>query len=473
MSDHGRIDRRRFGTLAAGAAALAAPPARAQSRPNFVFILSDDHRWDALGFLKPWLPTPNLDRLAREGAHFRNAFVTTSLCSPSRASLLTGQYASRHGVQNNRTPWRDQNLTYLELLHAAGYYTGFIGKWHMPGQGLPDLVGQNKLDHMVSFSIGTGQGIYNNCPLVVNGKPALGPGYITDVLTSHALDFMREAGDRPFCLYLSHKAVHDPFTPPERYAGSLKGAPFHPMNHAERRLPVGAVHANQLAHFNRNQQGYYETLRGVDDSVGAVLKFLDERGLAGNTVVVYAGDNGYFWGEHGLIDKRYAYEESMRIPLLLRWPGRCPAGLKVSDLTLNIDLAPTLLAAAGLNVPASMQGQSWLPLLRAYDPRVYEGGTGELGFGARPDRIIPAADFSRESFLYEYFSDPPFPHPPIRAIRTRDWKLVTYPGTRFMDELYHLAADPREEKNLIGSGEAAKVEKNLRAELARLIREVV
>ena len=419
--------------------------------PNIVFILTDDQRYDAFGFMQPWLPTPNLDRIAREGAHLRNAFVTTSLCSPSRASLLTGQYASRHGVQNNVTPWRDSNVSFLELLKHTGYRVGFIGKWHMPGKGLPDLVGQGKVDRMVSFTAVGGQGQYIDCPLVIDGQPVPGHGYITDVLTGYALDFMRSAADHPFCLYLSHKAVHDDFVPPEKYKGSLAGAPFHKLNPFERRLPIGAYHVLREMGFKQNQEHYFETLRGVDDSVGEVLKYLDEQGLAQNTIVVYAGDNGFFWGEHGMIDKRYAYEESMRIPLLLRWPAGCAAGTKVDEMTLNIDLAPTLLSAAGLVVPANMQGQSWLPLL---------GG--------------PVAPGSfRERFLYEYFRDPGWAHPAVRAVRTRDWKLITYPGSRFGDELYNIAADPSEAKNLIADPAQSARQQELRAELTRLERAAV
>lgn len=436
---------------AAGSSLLPLSRGRAgSSRPNLIFILTDDHRFDAFGFMdKPWLKTPNLDRLAREGVHFENSFVTTSLCSPSRASFLTGQSASCHGVKNNFTPWREDNVTFLELVHAAGWRTGFIGKWHMPGRGVPDLKGQGKVDRMVSFSAAGGQGIYHDCPMIEDGRRIKPRGYITDVLTDYALEFMNESKDRPFCLYLSHKAVHHDFTPPERHRGKLANAPLNEMEDNERGFPMGLVHVPQRMNFTRNQQRYYEALMGVDDSVGRVLDLLDEQGRAENTLVVYAGDNGYFWGEHGLIDKRYAYEEGIRIPHLMRFPALLPdGGLKAGELVLNLDLAPTMLEAAGIAAPSSMQGKSYLEADR---------------LGGR--------EF-RESFLYEYFRDPGFPHPEMRAVRTPDWKLITYPDSkRFPDELYHLAEDPGERNDLINDPAAAKKLAELRAELARLEKE--
>ncbi|HUT55276.1 MAG TPA: sulfatase [bacterium] len=441
-------------TMAAGAAAGALAGRRAlagAARPNIIFILTDDHRYDAFGFMdKPWLKTPNLDRIAAEGAHFKNSFVTTSLCSPSRASFLTGRYAHCHGVMNNLTPWRDSNVTFLEILHGQGYDTAFIGKWHMPGKGVPDLAGQGKADRMVSFNFVGGQGVYNDCPLVVDGKDTKRKGYITDVLTQYALEFMNRPRSRPFCLYLSHKAVHYDFVPPDKYKGALKDAPLHEMEQNERDYPMGLIHVPQLAKFKEGQQGYYEALMGVDDSVGAVLKFLDDKGLAENTLIVYAGDNGYAWGEHGLIDKRYAYDESMRIPHLMRYPRLVPGGGKAVDqMVLNIDLNPTILSAAGVAVPTAVQGKSCLELVQG------------------------KSDQWRASFLYEYFKDPGFPHPPIRAVRTEDWKLVTYPGSekRFPDEMYHLAADPAERHDLAADPAAAGKKAELAAELKRLIEE--
>jgi N-acetylglucosamine-6-sulfatase len=442
--------------MAAGAAAMM-PGLRAagsDTRPNIVFLLIDDQRYDAMGFMGkyPWLKTPNMDRLAREGVHFRNSFVTTSLCSPSRASFLTGQYASCHGVMNNATPWLDSNVTFLELLHAAGYDTGFIGKWHMPGKGIPDLTGQGKVDRMVSFSYATGQGVYNDCPLIVDGQKHKQKGYITDVLTEYAIDFLDRKRKSPFCLFLSHKAVHAFFVPPDRYQGVLKDADLPRLQPMTKDLPLGIINKQQRSKFDENVQKYYEALLAVDDSVGAVLDWLDTRGAAENTLVVFVGDNGYFWGEHGLTDKRYPYEEGIRIPHLVRYPALAPdGGRTVSEMALNIDLMPTLLDAAGIDTPRGVQGKSYLGL-------------------ARGERVA-----WRDSWLYEYFLDPAFPNPPMKGVRTRDWKYITYPHPkpkkRLPDEMYNLAEDPGEMNDLAGDPAFADKKKELAKELKRLERE--
>jgi len=451
-------------TMAAGAAAGGMLPlARsrgAQTRPNIVFVLIDDQRYDAMGFMgKPWLKTPNMDRLAREGVQFENSFVTTSLCSPSRASFLTGRYAHCHGVMNNATPWLDSNLTFLEILHAQGYRTGFIGKWHMPGEGVPDLANQGKVDRMVSFSFGTGQGRYNDCPLIIDGQKTKKKGYITDVLTDYALEFLKdldrysydeddEGISRPFCLYLSHKAVHAFFNPPKRYEGVLKDAPLPRLEPQTRDLPLGLINAQQRSRFDKNVQGYYEALMAVDDSLGSVLDYLDAKGLSENTLVIYTSDNGYFWGEHGLTDKRYAYDEALLIPHLIRYPRLIPeGGKKVSEMVLNIDLAPTVLSAAGIEPPPVMQGRSWLDLAQG--------------------RTMPW----RDSFLYEYFRDPAFPNPRIKAVRTREWKYITYPDSKYPDEMYNLIEDPREKNDLAFDPAYADKKNELIGELKRLEKE--
>jgi len=454
------LNRREF-LKATGGAALGlfflrnAAFSNVSGKPNIVFILTDDHRYDALGFMnKPWLKTPSMDRLAGEGVQFTNSFVTTSLCSPSRASFLTGQYASRHGVRDTHTPLPDDSVTFLEVLRAAGYHTGFIGKWHMSGKGIPDLVARGKADRMVSFSVNFGQGAYFDCPLIIDGMEKHQEGYITDVLSDYALEFLDDRGNKPFCLYLSHKAVHDDFRPPERYRGKLDDAPL-PQREAAPfdRYPVAPSQEILLDNFERNQQGYYEALMAVDDSVGRVLDYLDEKGLAENTLVVYAGDNGFLWGEHGLIDKRYAYEESIRIPHLLRWPGLIPeGGKKVAEMVLNIDLLPTILHAAGIKTPGGVQGKSYLALCAGNNTPW------------------------RKSWLYEYFGDFGFPQPPIRAVRTEDWKLITYKKSymqtrKFQDEMYHLAEDPGERNNLIDDPARADKRKELLRELKRLMKE--
>ncbi|MGH0037872.1 MAG: sulfatase-like hydrolase/transferase [Myxococcota bacterium] len=407
--------------------------------PNVVFILSDDHRWDFAGHAgHPFAETPALDRLAAEGVRFERAYVTSSLCSPSRASFLTGMHPHRHGVWNNFTPWSDRNRTFLEYLSRAGYATAFIGKWHMPG-GLPELRG---VDHFVTFTNLGGQGRYEWCPLVVDGQEEPSrTRYIATELTDRALAWLGANHERPFALVLSHKNVHAGFTPDEPDRGSAgevriawpPGA--HPWTHM---LDAQYTHLS-FAPLDDLVRRYAEAIRSMDREIDRVLRFLDARGLAHDTLVVYASDNGYLWGEHGLVDKRWAYEESIRIPLLVRFPasGHAPGTLR-EQLVANIDLAPTLLDLAGVAIPERMQGRSWLPLLRGPD--------SDSDSDSESD---PAAAF-RESLLYSYFFEPPYPTPSIRALVTSRYKYVESDGRP--PELFDLEADPREQRNLLDDG---------------------
>ena len=239
-----------------------------QTRPNILFILSDDHRWDALSQLgHPVVNTPSLDRLAREGVLFDNAFCTTSLCSPSRASFLTGMYAHNHGVKNNMTPWNNAHVTFLETLHQAGYETAFIGKWHMPGE-FPKLRG---LDRFVTFTVDGGQGRYFNCPLIVDGEEiASRKEYITEELTDYALEFLDQRGDKPFCLYLSHKAVHLQFFPPKELDHLYDGAELNLPREADNWVGVtdGNFYPKALTSLYRD---YLECLVAMDQQIGRVL----------------------------------------------------------------------------------------------------------------------------------------------------------------------------------------------------------
>ena len=401
-----------------------APPRLAPGAPNVVFILSDDHRFDAMGHAgHPFVETPSLDRLAAEGVRFTRAYVTSSLCSPSRASFLTGTYPHRHGVWNNFTPWSAENQTFLEHLGAAGYATAFIGKWHMPG-GLPELRG---VDHFVTFTAVGGQGVYEWCPLVVDGREEPShTRYIATELTNRALAWLdlQEAG-RPFALVLSHKNVHAGFLPDEPERSRYADAPL--------ALPPGAhtwsgMTLAQYVHLNAQPleasvRRYAEAVVSLDREIGRLLDSLAERGLEEGTVVVYASDNGYLWGEHGLVDKRWAFEESIRVPFLVRYPasGHRP-GESRDALVANVDLAPTLLELAGLPVPDWMQGASLAPLLRD-----------------------PAASV-RDAFFYAYYEEPPYPVPSVRALVTPQYKYAEY--DREPPQLFDLEADPRERENL-------------------------
>jgi arylsulfatase A-like enzyme len=418
-------------------------------RPNIIFILTDDHRWDCLGAMgHPFLKTPNMDRIANEGLLFENAFVTTSLCSPSRASFLTGQYASVHGVKNNFSRWdENKNRTFMEHLKGAGYDTAFIGKWHMPGGRLPQLPG---VDLFVSFTRKDGQGDYFNCPLYVNHQltPNRTP-YITEELTDYALDFVTSDRQNPFCLYLSHKAIHHDWKPPDHLKGRYRKAPLDHLAPESDKYNTW-THLNWLEGTMGNMHNVYrrycECLVSVDEQVGRLLTALEEKDLLDNTVIVYAGDNGYMWGEHRLYAKHYPYEESIRIPYLVRAPRHLLSapGRRAGQMILNIDLAPTLLDMAGVPIPTAMQGQSFLPVMRS-----------------------PYA-VGRSAWVYELFRDFPFGGrvPPHKALRTERYKYIDWELCR-RPELYDLQADPREMRNLFETAETGLTTR-LKAELETL-----
>ena len=437
-------------------------------RPNILLFLTDDHRWDAMGCAgHPFLKTPNMDRLAAEGVYFENAFVTTSLCSPSRASILTGQYAHRHGVVDNYHPVREDLVFFPQRLQEAGYDTAFIGKWHMGGEHDDP---QRGFDHWLSFK---GQGVYFTNPADakvkgryvpqvsrdgynLNGERIEQKGYITDELTDYALEWLRgrkgdasgggEDDDAPFFLYVSHKAVHADFLPPNRHAYAYEEEPFErPVTWVEAPeqftgLPVwvrnqrNSRHGVEFAYYSdldlaTYYRRYCEALLAVDESVGRLLDELEKSGELDSTLVLYLGDNGFLFGEHGLIDKRCAYEESMRIPMLARWPEALKAGTRVKGMVANIDVAPTLLEVAGVEDPGDVDGQSFLPLMKD------EG----------------AVDDWREGLLYEYYWERNYPQTPTtHAIRSTDgFKYIRYHGVWDTDELYDLNADPQERNNLI------------------------
>lgn len=427
--------------------------------PNVVFILADDHRWDYLSAMgHPFIQTPNIDRIANEGVLFENAFVTSSLCSPSRASYLTGQYPQKHGVQNNFTPWDNRNVTYFEYLKKAGYNTAFIGKWHMPG-AIPKLRG---MDLFVTFDHMGGQGAYYNTPYIVNGKSlAVGEspmpgaevnGYITDDLTNFAVQYIQDNKDKPFALYLSHKAVHLSMQPDEEAEGKY--------DHAQVELPEEADSWLALAdgnfkHFlwsslEEKIKDYAETAVAMDQQIGRVMEKLDELGLADNTILIYAADNGYMWGEHRLIDKRWSYEESIRVPFVVRYPnGVKSPGRRAEDMILNLDLAPTLLQLAGMDIPAHMQGKSLVPLL---------------------DNVAQTQPF-RESWVYTYFEDFPYPVPAQNALRTNRYKLIDYERGK-QDELFDVQEDPTEKRNLIGDVSMRKLEMQMRKDLQQHLADI-
>ena len=419
--------------------------------PNIIFILSDDHRYDLMGFhpdAPEWLETPALDRLAREGAHLANAFVSTSLCSPSRASVLTGQYMHHHRVVDNQRPVPKGTVFFPQHLQKAGYRTAYVGKWHMGHDNDEPRPG---FHHWVSFK---GQGTYFDPELNINGRRQAFKGYNADILTDQAIKWLKQRpADQPFLLYLGYKAVHYPFTPAPRHATRYEGRKIpYPATMAnteenyatqprwvrERRygihgidhMQTGPLDHDPVPDFDELYYNFCETIHGLDENIGRLLTHLDQSELTKDTLVVYMGDNGFALGEHGFYDKRDAFEESIRVPLLARGPGIKP-GTVIEEMVQNIDIAPTLLEAAGTKAPANapkFDGRSFLSLLK----------------GLKPPTPW------RDHILYEYHWEWNFPaQPTTLAIRTNRWKYVYTHGHWDINGLYDLETDPHERHNLI------------------------
>lgn len=447
--------------LGIGSPLVSAQTKPAPPRPNVIFILIDDLHHDGLSATgHPYAKTPNIDRIAKEGAIFRNAFVTTPLCSPSRATFLTGQYVHKHQIVGNEKPQvfnalSHQLKTWPQQLQKAGYETAYIGKLHMGNDDAP----RAGFDHWVSFK---GQGRYDNPQFNVNGKQLDRQGYMTDLLNDYALEFLKQKHDKPFAMTLAHKAVHGPFVAAERHNKLYEGAtlPTTPNKQDDwsgkpmLQLPEPPrPNANPNRPANNQPQrpvalAQMQQLAAVDEGVGQLLKVLADSNQLDNTLIIFTSDNGYFWGEHRLGDKRAAYEESIRIPFLVRYPKLIKAGTKFDQTIINADLAPTLIEFANAPKLATMHGRSWLPLL--------EGKT--KGW--------------RETVLLEYFHETNFPR--IRgwqAVRTPEWKYIHYTELEGMDELYDLQADRYEMKNLINDPRQAAKLKQMKIELVRLLKE--
>ncbi len=430
-------------------------------RPNLLLILTDDQRWDALGVVQreqgdkarfPWFTTPHLDRLASEGARFRNAFVVHSLCSPSRASFVSGQYGHRNGITNNVTDFPSTTVNQAALLQASGYRTAYIGKFHMGSQPARPGFG-----FVASY---TGQGLYEGSTFLVNGKSQRPAGWVDDIATDYALEFIRTNQTQPWMMMLGYKAAHTPRTPPERARQRFADCSVKRAVNADAKPPYGrgqlalredtpppykeaVTDAGGSDYYLIN---YFRSLSAMDDNIGRILAELDSLKLADDTLIVFAGDNGYFLGEHGLGDKRAAYDESMRIPLLLRYPRSGICGKLVDELVLNIDVAPTFLDFAGLPVPKAMQGASWKPVLDGKNTTW------------------------REAFLFSYAFESPLPATPaMLAVRTRTAKLITYPGHDAWTELFDLASDPCETRNLANDPAHATLLRRMRSEMATQI----
>jgi len=457
----------RIGAAAASAAAVGPgckgfPIGRVRSdrRPNVVVVITDDQRWDCLSCAgHPFLKTPNLDRLANEGVRFANAFVTTSLCSPSRASMLSGLYAHTHQVINNFTDFPEDLPGYHRSLKDLGYETAYIGKWHMGEQSDEKRPG---FDYWVSHK---GQGKYFDTTFNVNGKRQLLKGYYTHVVTEIAVDWITRPRSRPFCLIMGHKAPHTDFQPEPKYAHIFDNVPIKPPPTVDDlddkpewvRARLTTWHGVKgplfgIGDYATFVRRYLATLCSVDDSVGELYDALRRTGELDNTLFIFTSDNGFLLGEHGMTDKRTMHEESIRVPLVVRYPELIRESRVLTPMVLNIDLAPSIVDICGAPPLPKVHGLSWKALL--------ERSSAEW----------------RHSWLYEYNYEKQFPYTPnVRGVRTDTWKYVHYPNgdgypDTFKAELYNLEKDPLETNNLIDDPKAAPMLAKLKAELRRLLK---
>lgn len=452
--------------------------AEGAERPNVLFILTDDQRWDAMSLAgHPHLKTPNIDRIGREGIYFKNAFCTTSLCSPSRASILSGLYAHRHGVMNNFTEYPLDLKSFPLVLQEEGYDTAYIGKWHMGETNDAPRPGFNW------FVTHKGQGDYYDTEFNFNGeKRKVAPGYYTTVLTEMAVDWLKRPRgmDQPWMLMLGHKAPHSFYIPEARYSNSFAGVEirypdtafklenkpewirkrlytwhgiYGPLFDWRKDFPDDSPEA--VVDFAKMTRAYWETILSVDDSVGRLYNYLRDTGQLDNTIIVFMGDNGLLNGEHGMVDKRTMHEPSIRIPLLVRYPGLTPAEEPkvITEQVLTVDMAPSLLELCGAPELEDIDGRSWVKLARKGDRRW------------------------RDSWFYYYNYEKQFPYTPnVRGIRTESWKYIHYPPgdgspDRHKAELYNIEFDPEERRNLIDNPKYAEVLAGLKRELARRMEE--
>lgn len=442
--------------------------------PNVLLIVTDDQSYDVLGPAgHPFVRTPALDRLAREGARFENAFCTTSLCSPGRISLLTGRYARKHRVISNFAPLGEDVETLATWLARAGWDTGYFGKWHVGNEAGPR-------PGFATAATYAGQGSYDDCEFWIDGRRVQAAGFVDDVTTDHALSFLRRERQRPFFACIGFKSLHGPRKPPERVAGLYgdEALPWPENAHALPPFPTKSEYEvlarkagvdpaelrvadawapgqrplvdTRAPYLDPDLVAYHRLATAVDQNVERLLEALDDLGIAEDTLVVFCSDNGYSHYAHGLRGKRTAYEESMRIPLLMRYPRTIPAGSATAELVLNVDVVPTVLTTCGVAPPPDLDGRDVTPLLIQELPRW------------------------RTEFLYEYFWESPIkPNiPTTLCLRTGTHKLVTYPDHPGWTQLFDLRRDPGERTNLVDDPAQGELLGELQARLAALDEEL-
>jgi arylsulfatase A-like enzyme len=475
----------------------AGQESQSSRRPNILFIFSDDHAYQAVscyGDSRKLIDTPHIDRIAKEGMRFDRCLVPNSICGPSRATVLTGKYSHSHGFYNNTNRFDGSQTTLPKLLQKSGYQTAIIGKWHLVSE-------PTGFDH---WHILPGQGLYYNPPMIKNGERKKENGYTTDLITNFALDWLTQRDqDKPFLLMVQHKAPHREWLPALRHLGHDQDRQYPEPDtlfddyahrgQAEREQdmtiaktmtdrdlkftnPAGLTTEQRAKwdeyygprnkkfqeakladkelirwKYNRYLHDYLGCIKAVDESVGRLLQYLDDHKLADNTIVVYASDQGFYLGEHGWFDKRWIFEESLRTPFVMRWPGTIKPGSVNADIVSNLDFAPTFLDAAGAAIPTDVHGKSLLPILKGTTPSDW-----------------------RKSFYYHYYEFPGS-HSVRRhyGVVTDRYKLVHFyePEMQYW-ELFDLQADPKEMKNVYGVKEYEATQKALHAELARLRQEL-
>ena len=459
------------------------------SRPNIIFIMTDDQAVNEMScYGNEVLDTPNMDRLAYEGAQFNNCFCTNSLCAPSLASVLTGCYSSLTGITANaekagETEQLNPELpTFPELLKDNGYYTALIGKYQIP-------LDPSGFDE---WSILSGNGSYFNPEFIENGMHKKYKGYVTDIITYKAIDFLRRMYQvRPFCLLYHHKAPHYPFKPAPRHATMLNDfeLPYPKTfndDYSTRRIArlskdmkfeIGlAGDYNDFPDyftplekkkriFQRFVKDHYLAVYCVDENIGRVLKYLDDLGLTKDTFIIFTSDNGFFLGEHGWYDKRFMYEPSLRIPLVIRYPGIVTPGIINNQMVLNVDLAPTILDFAGVPVPEHMHGKSLRPQLEGRRPMGWRHSIYYAYYeNSRQLKGLEQKDLNDQGLQY-FTSHRVGPH---RGVRTRQYKLIEYYSEGDYWELFDLEEDPDELENLYGEPEYEDITLYLKDELRRL-----
>ncbi len=466
----------------------------AAKRPNILFLFTDDHATQAISAYGSTINrTPNLDRLAREGMLFRRCLVTNSICAPSRAVILTGKYSHLNGHRTNRDTFDGSQQTFPKLLRRVGYQTAIVGKWHL--KSLP-----TGFDH---YEVLKGQGSYYNPLLITNGKNITHTGYTTDIVTDHAIQWLDGRDkEKPFLLMCQHKAPHGRWEPALRhlgiyddveipepatlfddYSGRGKAARGHKMGiaghmgdarlmfkYSSRFTPEqfkqfdGYFRPRNEAFLKANPQGsertrwnyqryiknYLACVKAVDENVGRLLDYLDEQGLARDTVVIYSSDQGFYLGEHGWFDKRWMYDESLRTPLIARWPGVTRPGSVNTDIVSNVDFAETFLDMAGADIPGDMQGRSLVPVLKGKTP----------------------ADW-RKTFYYQYYESGGHGVPAHYGVATARYKLMHFHEPKINEwELYDLKVDPNEMKSVHGNPGYSRITAGLESEITRLREEL-